>query len=465
MGKISGYYIVPHPPIIIPQIGKGEEEKIKKTKESLMEVGRDIKSKRTKTIIIITPHGPIFRDAVALTNFPYIHGDFEKFGEREVELNFKIDTELTQKIADYAKKYNVESLLIDEKSCRRYNIDKKLDHGAMVPLYFISKEYSEFQIIHITYGMLSKMSLYKFGMAVKEAAESMDYDSIIIASGDLSHKLSSDGPYGYSKYGPEFDKNLIKLIENIDVKGIFSMDKKLVNEAGECGLRSFYILFGSLEGIKAQSKLLSYEGPFGVGYCVFKIEGHEDKNSERFKEIEQLLKGSKNIKDEDMYVRLARESLEHYIKTGEYLPVPSYLPSEMLLNKHGVFVSLKKEGELRGCIGTISPATESVALEIIRNAVEAGTDDPRFYPVDEDELDEIEYSVDVLMPPERASIDMLDPKKYGVIVRKGFRTGLLLPDLEGVDTVSEQIKIALKKAKISEDEDYSIERFEVVRHG
>lgn len=180
-----------------------------------------------------------------------------------------------------------------------------------------------------------------------------------------------------------------------------------------------------------------------------------EKNKNRFRQ---------KTANADPYVRLARESLTHYLLQGSYMDIPDYVPEEMLNTKRGVFVSLKKEGQLRGCIGTIFPVTDSVAEEIIRNAVEAGTQDPRFSPVREDELENIDLSVDVLTEPEKTTREQLDPKKYGVIVRWRGRTGLLLPDLEGVDTVEEQLDIALRKAGIPSHADYSIERFEVIRH-
>lgn len=132
--------------------------------------------------------------------------------------------------------------------------------------------------------------------------------------------------------------------------------------------------------------------------------------------------------------------------------------------KRGVFVSLKKFGSLRGCIGTIFPSTDNIGEEIIKNAVEAGLEDPRFSPVIPSELKDITISVDVLTEALKAPIDELDPKIYGVIVRSGRKTGLLLPDLEGINDASEQIHIALKKAGIEPEENYSIEKFEVIRH-
>lgn len=164
-------------------------------------------------------------------------------------------------------------------------------------------------------------------------------------------------------------------------------------------------------------------------------------------------------------VELARKTVEQYAKTGR-IPEKPEEPNEFMSKRAGVFVSLKKHGQLRGCIGTIEPVTECVAAEVIRNAVSAATEDPRFTPVDEDELGELDYSVDVLTTPETVTdISELNPKKYGVIVRKDMRRGLLLPDLEGVDTVEEQLSIAMQKAHIDPgEEDIEIQRFEVIRY-
>lgn len=161
---------------------------------------------------------------------------------------------------------------------------------------------------------------------------------------------------------------------------------------------------------------------------------------------------------------LARESLTFYLKQGAFLAKPAELP-EPLPGRAGVFVSFKKNGELRGCIGTFAPTQPTIAEEIIRNAVSAGTEDPRFWPIDLDELPDLEVSVDVLGAPEQIdSVNELDPKKYGVIVRKGRRSGLLLPDLEGVDTIDEQLSIAMQKAGIRPEEEVDLYRFTVTRY-
>ena len=169
-------------------------------------------------------------------------------------------------------------------------------------------------------------------------------------------------------------------------------------------------------------------------------------------------------KKESAYVKLARETIENYIKQGKIITPPLGLPEEMINQKAGVFVSLKKFGDLRGCIGTFMPTQENIAQEITKNAISAAVDDPRFSPVNVSELEDLSISVDVLSAPEEVKdISQLDPKKYGVIVSSGYKKGLLLPDLEGVDTVEYQIDIAKRKAGIYPGEKVKLYRFEVKR--
>ncbi|SEF65190.1 uncharacterized protein, PH0010 family/AmmeMemoRadiSam system protein A/AmmeMemoRadiSam system protein B [Caloramator fervidus] len=461
---LNSFYLMPHPPIIIPEIGKGEEKLAENTIKACEKIAKDIAFKKTKTIIIITPHGPVFSDAVAISYSNFIKGNLKNFNAPSLNFEFKINKDLTQSIIDLADKSNIPLAIITENSYKEYNIPFILDHGAIVPLYFIAKEYNEFSLVHITYGMISPIKLYEFGILIEKTCQNVGENIAIIASGDLSHKLKNS-PYGYDKNGEVFDTLLLDCLKNGDVKSIFTMDNKLIKKASECGLRSIYILLGSLNNFNFQGNILSYEAPFGIGYANIKFDVIS-KCENKLEVIKHAIKEkitSIRMK-EDPYVKLARESLEYYIKNNKYLKIPNYVTDEMLNQKRGVFVSIYKHGELRGCIGTIFPTTNSVAEEIIRNAVESGTNDPRFFPVEEDELDELEFSVDVLMPPEPAKINDLDPKKYGIIVRKGIRTGVLLPNLDGIDTVEKQLEIALKKANISPEENYSIERFEVIRH-
>jgi len=265
-----------------------------------------------------------------------------------------------------------------------------------------------------------------------------------------------------------FDKEITVAMAAGDFLRFLAFTPKFTQKAAVCGLGSCIIMAGALDGKDVQAELLSYEGTFGVGYGVASFIPQGKNENRRFlkifrhKEIEKL---DSVVKNDDEYVRLARYSIEYYVTHKKHANMPGNLPPEMLSNCAGVFVSLKKHGNLRGCIGTIAPVTDSIAKEILRNAVCACAQDPRFDPVRPDELEELVYSVDVLSPAEPIdSADKLDVKRYGVIVTSGQKRGLLLPNLEGVDTIEEQIAIALQKAGIRSDEKYSLERFEVVRH-
>jgi len=468
MGKVLAGYLMPHPPIIFKEIGRGEEKKIQSTIDAMEEVARDIKSKKPKTIILITPHGPVFSDAIAISIKSQLEGDMASFGAEQIKLVKDNNLELSNRIIEYAKKRKLFCAMINDELASEYNISTKLDHGTIVPLHFVDKEYIHYRLIHITYGLLSNEDLYSFGKSVQEAVEEGEEDVVIIASGDLSHKLKKEGPYGYNPAGEKYDSLIINLIENLEIEKILAIDRSLCEEAGECGMRSINIMLGACDGYEISSKVFSYEGPFGVGYGVAKLEVLE-RNRDR-ELINKLYEGRRNRiakirMSEDEYVKLARTSLEYYIKNERKMQVPEEISEELINNKNGVFVSIKKDGSLRGCIGTIRATTKNVAQEIIENAIKAGTEDPRFFPVEEDEIEDLVYSVDILLDPEPVtSLDDLDEKKYGVIVSLDKRSGLLLPNLEGVDTVEEQIRIALRKAGISPNEGYNIQRFEVIRH-
>ena len=466
MTKIIGRYLMPHPPIVIPEIGQGEEEKIIDTVNSMKSIAKEIKNLAPKTLVIITPHGPLFKDAIAVSDMEYIYGDFSKFGNSSVGLKKNINIPLTKKIIESTLDKGISVAPIDEKSTKEYGIDNELDHGALVPLYYIDKEYSNYNIVHITYGILSKSELYNVGIIIKDAVEEIGETTVIIASGDLSHALKDSGPYEYNENGSKFDKEILSFLEKGDTLSIFNMDKNLIEQAGECALRSIHILLGTLDTRMFKGELLSYEGTFGVGYGVMNIKekGNSLKSTSLYDIRHIELEDKKFKKSESSYVNLARKSLKYFLENNEHIKLPDDLPENMLIEERGVFVTYKMDRELRGCIGTIFPTTECIAKEIIRNSVEAGISDPRFLPINVDELPFLEVSVDELMKPEVTTFDKLNPKDYGIIVRTDRKTGLLLPDLEGVDTKEEQLEIALKKAGINKDEYYEIERFKVIRH-
>ena len=465
MKNILSYYLMPHPPLIIPNVGKGEEKKIQSTIDACNQVGKEVSNLKPETIVIITPHGTMFSDAIAISNEEYIEGDFSQFKDFDTHIEGKIDKDFNKELINICNNESIAAAGIDSNILRKYNIEYELDHGAMIPMYFINKYYKDYKIVHITYTALNDIELYKFGMAIRKSAENLNKKIVLIASGDLSHRLTKDGPYEYSPDGSKFDKALLESLEKGDILSIFNMDKCVVENAGECGLRSVFIMLGAMEGEEVKGRLLSYEGPFGVGYGVMSFN-NELNNQSKLEELINMKREcfNKKLSEQNPYVKLARESLNYYYAHGHFMTKPSNLPSELSENIGGVFVSLKKFGQLRGCIGTFLPTTDSIAEEIIRNSVHAAIEDPRFPRVTDNELLDIDISVDVLSRPNKATKEELNPKEYGVIVTQGHKKGLLLPDLEGVDTVDYQLEIACEKAGIDPSDEYEIEKFQVTRY-
>ncbi|MCG8485798.1 MAG: AmmeMemoRadiSam system protein A [Clostridia bacterium] len=468
MGKILGAYLMPHPPVIIPDVGKGQEQKIEKTIKALNKMGEDIAEKKPHTIILISPHGAFFKDAISIMGISTLKGDLSRFGAKNVKIEKENNLDFVKELDGEAWEQGVPTVLLDEERIRDYKLNTDLDHGAVVPLYFVEKVYKPYQLVHINYGMIPREEQYHFGKIIAESLAFTSNDAVIIASGDLSHKLTPDAPAGYHPSGQQFDKTIIKLIQEGDVEGIFSLEDSIVTEAGECGLSSIDIMLGAFDGWRISTDVLSYEGPFGVGYGTAIIQPVEKDQNRLFLDCLKKKSDEKILlirEREDPLVRLARRALEAYVNEQITIDLPSYTQEDLKTKKAGVFVSIKKDGQLRGCIGTTQPVENNIGKEIIRNSIHSGTQDPRFYPVDRDELEQLVYSVDVLGEPEEIfSKEELDVKKYGVIVEKGFRKGLLLPNLEGVETIEDQLNIALKKANITKDEKYKMYRFKVERH-
>jgi AmmeMemoRadiSam system protein A/AmmeMemoRadiSam system protein B len=431
--------IVPHPPLLVPEVGGGREIEISATTKAMKELARRLAEKRPETVIVISPHGTMLYDSMGIATAGSLRGTMRDWGARSADHDFENDPDT---VAALQAEASASGIPLDSIGDREYN----LDHGVMVPIYFLIEGMKGVPLVPLTFSMLPLSAHFSFGQAIRRAAERAGKRAAIVASGDLSHRLIKGAPAGYDPMGEVFDKTLIEAIQSYDVPAILNLDEQLIDRAGECGLRSIVILLGALDGLEVKPDVLSYEGPFGVGYLVASFDVEEAEG-------------------EGMHplTKLAKDTVEGYVKEGK-LPQPPELTPEMR-GKAGVFISIKKHGQLRGCIGTFEPDKSNVAQEIISNAVSSAIRDPRFLPVVAEELPDLTYSVDVLTTPEPVESEKeLDPKRYGVIVEKGKRHGLLLPDLEGVDTVEQQIDICRQKAGIAPDEPVKLYRFEVKRY-
>lgn len=468
MGIVAAF-AVPHPPLIIPAVGQGRERGIQRTIDAYDEVGRRVAKFAPDTIVVSTPHSVMYRDYNHISPGPGARGSFAQFGAPQASYEAQYDQEFTCGLDAYASQHGLAA-------GTDYERDSALDHATMIPLHFIQAHYRDFKLVRIGLSGLSPADHYRLGMAVQTVANQLGRRVVYVASGDLSHKLTSDGPYGYAPEGPKFDEKICQIFRTGDFLQLLTMDRGFADRAAECGLRSFQIMAGALDGVPVRCELLSHEGPFGVGYAVAAFTPETGSISEDARDARRFLpryqqwhkeQMGERKAHEDPLVSLARKSLETYVRTHKRIEVPKGLPSELYDTRSGCFVSLKENGELRGCIGTILPSRDSLAQEICANAISAGCHDPRFLPVRADELDELVYSVDVLGRPEPiSSKDQLNPRQYGVIVSTpDGRRGLLLPDLDGVDTPDEQVSIAARKGGIDPDDpSVRLERFQVVRH-
>lgn len=460
--SMLGAIITPHPPVLLPEVGGGREREIAATDRAMRTAAETVAAWQPDVIIVSSPHTILYRDYFHIAPGDGAVGDMSRFGAPEVRIQASYDILLREEIIRRAEAEGLHAGTLGQR-------DSELDHGVLIPLYYLRKAGVRCPIVRMGLSGFSPLDHYRLGKCVQDAVNALGRRAVFLASGDLSHKLKADGPYGCAPEGPQFDDAVTHTMASGDFLEFLTIDPALCERAAECGLRSFQVMAGALDGLAVEPQLLSHEGTFGVGYAIalFPVTGRDDS---RCYEKDYLLAKNDRLAtrkaNEDPWVKLARRSLETYVKTSQRLTsLPEDLPTEMTTQQAGAFVSLHKNGQLRGCIGTIAPTCENLAWEIVQNAISACSRDPRFSPVRPNELDELEYSVDVLGAPEPVdSPAALDPKTYGVIVSCGGRRGLLLPDLDGVDSVEAQLSIALQKGGIRENEPYKIERFKVVRH-
>lgn len=436
--------LMPHPPIIIPAVGKGREKEATVTIEGakhlcalLTEQDMDAPA---NVLLVLSPHHAHAPGALFLNNAPEIHGSLARFGAPAASVSFETSLPALAELEALLKSAGIpfaESPMPDITP----------DHGAIVPLLGLAGCFSGPDRPRVLLGNpagLSPDQAFALGAALRKIDSPHRW--ALLASGDLSHRLKQSGPYGYNPEGPVFDTAVVRALRDGDPGPLRALSQKTCDDAGECGMRPVLTLLGLAQG---PVRVLSYEGPFGVGYCnAFWSPDRQKAGSHATPAPGQTGHGHP-------YTRLARMTIAAKL-AGQPLPGPDEVtalsPDASRWNmRRACFVSIKnRDGSLRGCIGTFVPTRESLDAEIIANAISAATRDPRFLPMRADELEEARISVDILSQPEPLVGGMeLDPARYGVIVTKGERRGLLLPDLEGVDSVEKQLGIAVDKAGIT----------------
>lgn len=251
--------VTPHPPIIVPGIGKPEDLKLaKKTISAMEKLGTELEKEKPDTILLISPHAQMNYHTFVVNSAPKLAGSFLDFG-LDMDFEFENNIDLVEDIVSAANDKNIPVHLHESF----------LDHGTLTPLYYLAKTIKP-KLVQLAFSMMDYQKHYEYGKLIGEVLRKSKKKIAVVASGDLSHRLIPSAPAGYSPRGRDFDEKLIKLLSEEDVKGILNLDENLIGEAGECGLRSIIILLGILDG-NYKFDILSYEGPFGVGYLTAKL--------------------------------------------------------------------------------------------------------------------------------------------------------------------------------------------------
>lgn len=415
---------------MVPEVGRDAIRDVSDSIGAMADLTERVIASGAETIVIISPHAPLDATAFVAYDGPQLYADFANFRAPTATVHAALDDDLLNEITRAAGE---ESLVV--MKIRGYD----LDHGTAVPLYFLQHNGWQGKIVALGYSFLSHDEHIRFGQCIRRAIEKLGRPVAFIASGDLSHRLKRDAPAGFNANAHYFDEEIVEAIHRGHTDRIVKVDQEMRRQAGECGYRSILVALGVAEDSAPACEVINYEAPFGVGYLVAQLVGGTADA-----DTEPVATAGGSVP------ALARHVIETFTTTGKVIDPPEPL-SDLLAARAGCFVSIKTlEGDLRGCIGTVEPLKDTLAEEIIANAVSAATRDPRFPPLRKEELPNLKYSVDVLSAAEPATLEELDPEIYGVIVEEqdGSRRGLLLPHLAGIDSAAHQVEIASRKAGI-----------------
>jgi len=445
--------IAPHPPIMVPEVGQESIAEVRSSIDAMAELAERLTASGAETVVIISPHAPLDPAAFVAYEGPQLYGDFANFRAPTASALAELDEGLLNEISRTAANQKLEVLRI-----RGFD----LDHGTLVPLYFLQRNGWQGRLVALGYNFLSNEEHVRFGNCIRRAIDEIGRPVGFVASGDLSHRLRPEAPAGYHPKAHLFDEAVVDAIRTCSTGRIVNIDHELRRTAGECGFRSMLVALGVAQGLEPSCEVISYEAPFGVGYMVAQLVSAG--RGSRPVAVASASRAPSSFGAE--LPALARLTIETFITTGTVITPPENA-SDLLSARAACFVTIKmSNGDLRGCIGTIEPVEDTLAEELIGNAIKSATRDPRFPPLRANELPNLKYSVDVLSAPEPAQLEDLDPNQYGVIVEEegGTNRGLLLPHLEGVDTVAKQLEITYRKAGITPGTPVKLFRFRADRY-
>jgi len=437
--------LMPHAPILVPGVGGGRTGPVAATMAAMTAAARRALAAQPGALVLVSPHSPRRPGAFGLWQTPRLRGSLAEFGSPADAVDLPLDQPLADRLRSEA----------DRAGIRLWSItDEPLDHGALVPLCYLRAAGWHGPTLILSLDASGGGALEELGQAVAAAARALSRRVAFIASGDMSHRLTPTAPCGYHPEGKRFDETFIALLRAGASDEISRIDPRLQDIAAEDVVDSTVVAVAAADGRTDGREVLSYEGPFGVGYGVAVLFAPASSAAVAAARPAAVLEHFADLP------AVARRAVESEFREGP--GAPAFRAAGELQARRGVFVTLRSDrGDLRGCIGTLAPRRQDLVAETWSNAVSAAFHDYRFGALAAAELPHVRFSVTILDEPEAvASPAELDPAKFGVIVSAADgRDGVLLPGIASVTTVDQQIGIARRKAGIDPGEPVRLRRF------
>jgi AmmeMemoRadiSam system protein A len=450
-GRIVFAGLLPHAPILVPSVGGENLVRVEATVKAMRLVADHTVAAQPDTVVLVSPHSPRQPGAFGLWHTSRLHGSLEQFGSPDEQVDLPLDSVFADRLELEAGKRGLRTWRID---------DEALDHGAVVPLCYLAAAGWSGETVIVSLNYPGEGGLDELGQAIAATARNLKRRTAVIASGDMSHRLTRTAPAGFDPDAHRFDETFVGLLRDGAFGGIRKIDPELQERAAEDVVDSTRIaLAASGYRTPGRHEMLSYEGPFGVGYGVAILFEPQKSGTARTTTAELEGEGKVISRLEEL-PSVARRAVEAKLQHGP--EEPPFCTSGEVAQRRAVFVTVRTDsGKLRGCRGGTKPSGHDLVWETWRSAAAAAFFDPRFPAVTAEELPRLRFSVSVLSDLEPvASPDELDPAVYGVLVSTyDGRRGLLLPGIEGIDAVEEQLAAVRNKAGIADDEGIHIERF------
>jgi AmmeMemoRadiSam system protein A len=440
--------LMPHAPILLPSVARERLAEVAATMRAMATVSSHAMAAHADTVVLISPHSPRQPGAFGIWQTRKLRGSLEMFGSPEDRVDLPLDRAFAERLETTAARRGLRTWRIP---------GEPLDHGAVVPLCYLVSAGWKGPTVILSLNDTADGGCDELGEAIAATAQELNRRTAIIASGDMSHRLTSAAPCGYHPEAHRFDETFIALLRKGAFHDIRRIDASLQEVAAQDVADSTTVALAATGYRTDGHAVLSYEGPFGVGYGVAIL--FEPKDSDQRYASTKDTAGKTLSRFADLPA-LARCAVETQFRDGSKTPRDQ--AAGELTERHGVFVTLRTDsGELRGCRGTMRPIEGDLVQETWRNAVATAFQDHRFPPVQAEDLPQLRYSVTVLGELEPvASPEGLDPAIYGVLVSAADgREGCLLPAIAGIDSVEQQLAIARRKAGIAPDEWIGIQRF------